>query len=56
MYEQLSSEAPSPGDDEQGSPPSPDQETQCRQMFLNAVSRISTNNPSIGKEEKVGII
>lgn len=32
---------------------SPDPETHCRQMFLNAIARINTNNTNIGKDEKV---
>lgn len=32
---------------------SPDPEVHCRQMFLNAISRINSNNPNIGKDEKV---
>ena len=36
--------------------PSPDPETQCKQMFLNAISRINTNNTSIGKDEKVCLL
>ena len=35
---------------------SPDSETHTRQMFLNAISRINSNNPKIGKDEKVIII
>ena len=32
---------------------SPDQEAHCQQMFLNAILRINSNNPSVGKDEKV---
>ena len=32
---------------------SPDPEVHCQQMFLNAISRINSNNLNIGKEEKV---
>lgn len=32
---------------------SPDPEMHCRQMFQNAISRINSNNPNIGKDEKV---
>ena len=32
---------------------SPDPEVHCQQMFLNAISRINSNNPNVGKDEKV---
>lgn len=32
---------------------SPDPEMHCQQMFQNAISRINSNNPNIGKDEKV---
>ena len=34
---------------------SPDSEVHSRQMFLNAISRINSNNPKIGKDEKVPV-
>ena len=34
---------------------SPDPEMHCRQMFLNAISRINSNNLNIGKDEKVSL-
>ena len=37
---------------ERGSSTSPDPEMHCQQMFLNAVSRINSNNPNVGKDEK----
>ena len=50
VAEQLLSEAPP---NEEGQPPSPDPVAQAQHMFLNAVNRINSNNPNIGKEEKV---
>ena len=38
---------------ERGNSTSPDPETHCQQMFLNAISRINSNNPNVGKDEKV---
>ena len=38
-----------------GNSTSPDPEVHCQQMFLNAISRINSNNPNIGKDEKVSI-
>ena len=37
---------------ERGNSTSPDPEMHCQQMFLNAISRINSNNPNIGKDEK----
>ena len=31
---------------------SPDTEMHCQQMFLNAISRIDSNNPNVGKDKK----
>ena len=38
---------------ERGNSTSPDSEMHCQQMFLNAISRINSNNPNVGKDEKV---
>ena len=37
---------------ERGNSTSPDLETHCQQMLLNAISRINSNNPNVGKDEK----
>ena len=37
---------------ERGNSTSLDPETHCQQMFLNAISRINSNNLSFGKDEK----
>ena len=37
---------------ERGNSTSPDPEMHCQQMFLNAISRINSNNPNVGKDEK----
>ncbi len=50
VSEQLLSEAPP---NEEGQPPSPDPVAHAQHMFINAVNRINSNNPNIGKEEKV---
>lgn len=34
---------------------SPDPEVHCQQMFLNAISRINSNNLNVGKDEKVNV-
>ena len=53
VHEQLITESSSTVSEGTVPPSSPDPEQHCRQMFINAVSRINTNNPNIGKDEKV---
>ena len=40
------------GCDQEHCSTSPDTEMHCQQMFLNAISRIDSNNPNVGKDEK----
>ena len=51
VHEQVALEHPS--DLSSSGATSPDDETRTRQMFLNVITRINSNNVYIGKDEKV---